>query len=164
MVRRSRLIALGAAVVALDQITKSLVVSGLREGESVRVIGDFLRLSHIRNSGAAFGALRGFSGLIALGALVGVIVFIAIVVKQPGLRTGIGAALVAAGATGNLVDRFVRGPIGRGTVVDFVDFRFWPAFNVADSAITIGALILVWVGMTDRPRAKTHPGPGASPD
>jgi signal peptidase II len=53
----------------------------------------------------------------------------------------VAASLVAAGALGNLVDR-----IFRGTVVDFVDFRYWPAFNVADSAITIGALLLLWAG------------------
>ncbi len=150
MTSRSRLVALGLAVVGLDQLTKYLIASSLHEGESRQLIGDFLRLSHIRNSGAAFGTLRGFSGLIALGALVGVVVFVAMVVKEPGLWTGLGATLVAAGASGNLVDRLFRGPIGRGSVVDFVDFRFWPAFNVADSAITIGALVIIWVGLTDR--------------
>ncbi len=147
---RIRLVALGLAIVGLDQLTKYLVVSSLHEGESRQVIGDVLRLSHIRNSGAAFGTLRGFSGLIALGALVGVVLFVAMVVKEPGLWTGLGATLVAAGASGNLVDRLFRGPIGRGSVVDFVDFRFWPAFNVADTAITIGAVMIIWAGLTDR--------------
>lgn len=150
MTRRSRLVALGLVVIGLDQLTKYLVVSSLPEGGSRQVIGDFLQLSHIRNSGAAFGTLRGFSGLIALGALVGVVLFVAMVVKEPGLWTGLGATLVAAGASGNLVDRLFRGPIGRGSVIDFVDFRFWPAFNVADSAITIGALLIIWAGFTDR--------------
>jgi signal peptidase II len=149
-VSRIRLVALGLIVVGLDQLTKFLVVSSLHEGESRQVFGDVLRLTHIRNSGAAFGTLRGFSGLIALGALVGVVLFVAMVVKEPGLWTGLGATLVAAGASGNLVDRLFRGPIGRGSVVDFVDFRFWPAFNVADSAITIGALVIIWAGLTDR--------------
>jgi signal peptidase II len=131
-------------VVGFDQLTKSLVASSLREGESVRVIGEVLRITHIRNSGAAFGMLRGFGGLLALVALVGVIAFFAVVVQNPPPLTGVAAALVAAGAGGNLIDRLLRGPIGRGTVVDFVDFRFWPAFNVADSAITIGAILIVW--------------------
>jgi signal peptidase II len=140
-VRRSRLFALAAAVVGLDQLTKALVASSLHEGESIRLIGSVLRLTHVRNSGAAFGLLRGFGGLLALAALVGVIAFISVVVRRPPLLTGVAASLVAAGALGNLVDR-----IFRGTVVDFVDFRYWPAFNVADSAITIGALLLLWAG------------------
>jgi len=159
---RSRLVALGLLVVGLDQLTKYLVVSSLQQGESRQVIGDVLRLSHIRNSGAAFGALKGFTGLIALGALVGVVLFVAMVVKEPGFRTGLGATFVAAGASGNLVDRLFRGPIGRGSVVDFVDLRFWPAFNVADSAITIGALLIIWAGFTDR-RTTAREGSRGSP-
>jgi signal peptidase II len=159
---RSRLAALGLVVVGLDQLSKHLIASSLYEGESREVIGEFLRLSHIRNSGAAFGMLRGFSGLIALGALIGVILFVAMVVKEPGFRTGLGATLVAAGASGNLIDRLFRGPIGRGSVVDFVDFRFWPAFNVADSAIAIGALMIIWAGFTDR-RATTPESSKESP-
>jgi signal peptidase II len=159
---RSRLIALGLLVVGLDQLTKYLIVSSLQEGESRQVIGAVLRLSHIRNSGAAFGMLRGFTGLIALGALVGVVLFVAMVVKEPGLWTGLGATLVAAGASGNLVDRLFRGPVGRGSVVDFVDFRYWPAFNVADSAITIGALLIIWAGLMDR-RPTVH-DPSSQPE
>lgn len=143
-VGRVRLAALAVIVVGLDQLTKSIVASSLHEGESARVIGDFLRITHIRNSGAAFGMLRGFGGLLALVALVGVVAFFGVIVQNPPAPTGVAAALVAAGAGGNLVDRLVRGPIGRGTVVDFVDFRFWPAFNVADSAITIGAILILW--------------------
>lgn len=142
---------LAVAVVGLDQLTKSLVASSLAQGESVRVLGDVLRITHIRNAGAAFGLLRGFGGLLALAALVGVIIFAAVVVRRPDTPTGIAAALVAAGASGNLLDRLVRGPFGRGTVVDFVDFRFWPAFNVADSAITIGALLIVLTSFLKRP-------------
>ncbi len=144
VVGRARLAALALGVVGLDQLTKSMVASSLAEGESVSVIGDFLRITHIRNSGAAFGLLRGFGGLLALVALVGVITFFAVLVQNPPALMGVAASLVAAGALGNLVDRLLRGPIGRGTVVDFVDFRFWPAFNVADSAITIGALLILW--------------------
>lgn len=144
------LIVVALALTGLDQLTKSLVVSALREGESRRIIDDVLRLSHVRNSGSAFGLIRGFGGLFALAALIGVISFFAIVVRRPARLTGIAASLVAGGALGNLLDRLIRGPIGRGTVVDFVDFRFWPAFNVADSAITIGALLLVWAGLTER--------------
>ncbi len=140
-----------AAVVGLDQLTKAIVASALDEGESLRVVGDTLRLSHIRNSGAAFGLLRGYGGLFALAALVGVIAFIGVVVRRPAPLVGVAAALIAAGALGNLLDRLFRGSPGRGTVVDFIDFRFWPAFNVADSAISIGALLLIVATWRERP-------------
>ncbi len=148
LVRSTRLWAslVAVGVVVLDQLTKSAVVATLAVGESRPILGDVLRLSHIRNTGAAFGLLRGFGGVIALAATVGVIVFAAIVVRQPPVLTGLGAALVAAGATGNLIDRIFRG----GGVVDFVDFKFWPAFNVADSAITIGAILLLSAGFFER--------------
>ena len=152
--KRIKLAAISLAVVGLDQLTKFLVVSNLAEGESHRLVDGVLRLSHIRNSGAAFGTFRGFSGLLALAAVVGVIVIIGLLVQRPSPMTGVGAALVAAGACGNLLDRLFRGPFGRGTVVDFVDPRFWPAFNVADSAITIGALLIVLAGVLEKPRAK----------
>ena len=147
------LAAIVLSLVGVDQLTKSLVAATLAEGESVRVIGDVLRITHIRNSGAAFGMLRGFGGLFALVALVGVVAFVAILVRRPSTMTGIAAALVAAGALGNLTDRIFRGPIGRGTVVDFVHPSFWPAFNVADSAISIGAALLIITSFRERPRA-----------
>lgn len=151
-VARGRLAALAAVVVGLDQLTKAVVASSLDEGESIRLIGEVLRLSHIRNSGAAFGLLRGYGGLFALAALVGVIAFIGVVVQRPPPLVGVAAALVAAGAFGNLLDRIFRGPLGRGTVVDFVDLRFWPAFNVADSAISIGAVLLIIATWREQPR------------
>jgi len=138
---RARFFAIAAAVVAADQLTKLIVVRTIPEGGHVRVLGNFLVISHIRNSGAAFGTLRGFGGVLAMIALVGVGIFAVVAWRQPTTIVGIAAGLVAGGAAGNLVDR-----IARGTVVDFVDFRFWPAFNVADSAITVGAVLLVWFG------------------
>ena len=144
---------IAASLVGLDQLTKSIVAATLAEGESVRVIGDALRITHIRNSGAAFGMLRGFGGLFALAALVGVVAFAAILVRRPSTATGVAAALVAAGALGNLIDRIFRGPLGRGTVVDFLHPSFWPAFNVADSAISIGAVLLIITSFRERPRA-----------
>jgi signal peptidase II len=116
-------------------------VRAIPEGDHLRVFDDWLVISHIRNSGAAFGTLRGFGGVLALAAIAGVAVFAFVVWRRPSPVVGMAAALVAGGAMGNLLDRIVR-----GTVVDFVDFRFWPAFNVADSAITVGALLLVLFG------------------
>ncbi len=151
-VSRARAALLAAAVIVCDQVTKAAVVATLAEGESRRLIGDVLRLSHIRNTGAAFGMFPGLGGLFGLAALVGVIVFAAIVVRRPPFWTGIGASLVAAGAIGNLIDRLFR----TGGVVDFVDFRFWPAFNVADSSIFVGAFVLLASNVLDRPRERVQ--------
>lgn len=140
---RLRLVAGAAAVVATDQITKLLIVRTIPEGDHVRIFDGWLAASHIRNSGAAFGTLRGFPGLLALAAVAGAVVFAVMVWRLPSPVAGMAAALVSGGALGNLTDRLFRGPVGRGTVVDFVDFRYWPAFNVADAAITIGALLFV---------------------
>ncbi len=155
LANRAKFVLLALGITAFDQLTKLLVVRSIPEGESRHVIDDFLRLSHFRNPGAAFGTLKGFSGLLALVALVGVIAFLAVVVREPNRIGGIGAALVAGGALGNLIDRLARGGPVNGSVVDFIDFRFWPAFNVADSAISIGALLLVWASFRDS-RKKTR--------
>jgi signal peptidase II len=159
---RLRLSAGAACVVVADQLSKFAVIRRIPEGDHVRVLDNWLVISHIRNSGAAFGTLRGFPGLLALAALVGAVVFAVVVWRLPSRTAGIAASFVAGGALGNLVDRLFRGPVGRGSVVDFVDFRYWPAFNVADAAITIGALLFVWFGYQDRPqdRPKAVPGRG----
>jgi signal peptidase II len=154
-VGRIRFLAIAAGIVAVDQITKLAVVANIAEGDSVRVFDHWLFISHIRNSGAAFGTLRGFGGILALAAIAGVVVFAVVVWRRPTPAVGFAAALVAGGAMGNLLDR-----IFRGTVVDFVDFRYWPAFNAADSAITIGALLLVWFGSRQQTgeRESAHKG------
>jgi len=150
-VNRARAALLAACVIVGDQVTKAAVVATLAEGESRRLIGDVLRLTHIRNTGAAFGMFRGLGGLFGLAALVGVIVFAAIIVRRPPFWTGLGASLIGAGAIGNLIDRVFRA----GGVVDFVDFRFWPAFNVADSSIFVGAFVLLASNVLDRPKPTT---------
>jgi len=146
---RAPFLAIASAVVVCDQITKLAIVRTIAEGSHISVFDDWLVLSHIRNSGAAFGTLRGFGGVLAMVALAGIAAFAIVVWRRPTTVVGIAAGLVAGGAMGNLVDR-----IARGTVVDFVDFRYWPAFNVADSAITIGAVLLVWFGQR---RSKAEP-------
>lgn len=142
---RLRFGAVAVAIVATDQLTKWLVVRSIPLGDSRELIDGVLHLSHVRNPGAAFGILRGLGGILALAALVGAVAFAAIIVRRPAPLVGVSAALIAGGALGNLIDR-----VTRGDVVDFVDFRFWPAFNVADSAISIGALLFVIAGVRER--------------
>lgn len=147
---RLRLGLLAAGVVVLDQLTKIAITRTLAVGESVTVVEGILRISHVRNTGAAFGILRGRSGLLALAAVVGIVVLVGVIVRHPPRMTGAGAALIAGGAMGNLLDRIVRDWPLNGSVVDFVDFRYWPAFNVADSAITAGAVLVVLAGFWER--------------
>ena len=136
-------------VLAADQVTKALVRQFLPEHTSVSVIPGLLDLTHVRNTGAAFGILNAADfpfkavviPVIATAALVAVGLYSAsLAVHQRAARVGL--ALIIGGAAGNLIDRIVA-----GSVVDFVDvywrtYHFW-AFNVADSAITIGVTIMI---------------------
>lgn len=129
-----------AVIVALDQGSKALVVSSLARGESVDVFFG-LELTNTRNTGVAFGALQG-SGTI-VGVLIGLalvmlIGYFAVNASRPGLWLPVGMLL--GGALGNLVDR-----VREGAVIDFIDPVAWPAFNLADSAIVIGVLGLLYV-------------------
>ncbi len=136
-------------VVALDQVTKWLVRERVPLHSSVEVIPGFLDFTHVRNTGAAFGFLNGvdFPGktlviaVVAIGALIGVSIYAGTLAREQ-LAARLGMALIIGGAAGNLIDR-----IFVGSVVDFVDaywgtFHFW-AFNVADSAITVGVALMI---------------------
>src|SRR5256885_13096699 len=155
--RRTALIlfAVAAVVVAIDQVTKALVVSNLREGESRRVIGGVLAWTLQRNPGSAFGLFRHFPVVFTvLAALIALV----IVVRAPRVHdrlTGVALGLVLGGALGNLVDRIARPPgVFRGRVIDFIDFHWWPVFNVADAAVVIGALLLLMASYRAERRAK----------
>lgn len=138
-----RFVAVVLAVVAADQLTKLAVVRTLAPGDSRVVIPGVLWLSHFRNPGAAFGLFRGVPGVLMLAAVAGIVAFAFVIARDPSPVAGLAASLVAGGAVGNLLDRAFRPWPFRGTVVDFVDFRVWPAFNVADMAITVGAGLLL---------------------
>jgi signal peptidase II len=139
--RAWRLAAVTAAVVvAADQIAKQTVVSSLARGES-RDVFFGIDLTYVRNEGVAFGALGDGGALIvvltaaALGLLV---VYFAFNAARPWLWLPVGA--VAGGALGNLADR-----AREGSVIDYVDPVLWPAFNLADAAIVLGILGLLYV-------------------
>jgi signal peptidase II len=137
-------------VVGLDQVTKAWVVHALPLYDSIAVIPGLLNLTHVQNPGGAFGFLAGEQGavrrVIFLGASALAIVLIFLYYRQtprgyPWLTAAL--ALIMGGAVGNLVDR-----LRLGRVIDFIDAYLgnlhWPAFNVADSAITIGMTIVVY--------------------
>lgn len=150
----------GLAVAGLDQATKALALTSLTPGESVNVFFG-IDLNLVRNTGIAFGALAGAAeGLIVgvtLVAVVALVGFFAARVTLPVLWLPVG--MVLGGAAGNLIDR------GRtGAVVDFIDPTFWPAFNLADTAIVVGVLGMLYVGERRSQPAGEPPEPRANAD
>jgi signal peptidase II len=126
------------AVFAADQITKAIVRSSLHVGES-RDVFAFLDLVRVNNKGIAFGALGGGQTIVVVivaAALVGLVVYFVVTAGKPlvWLPTG----LLLGGALGNILDR-----VRDGAVTDFLKVPHWPAFNLADAAITAGVIVLV---------------------
>jgi signal peptidase II len=149
------ILATAALAVLADQITKAVAVASLHEGETVRAIDGVLRWRLERNPGAAFSLFQSVPQLFTVLAFV---ISVAILVAAPRVRgrlLGAGLGLVLGGALGNLADRLVRdpGPF-RGEVVDFVKLPHWPAFNVADAAVVVGAVLI----LLDAARSRTPPG------
>ena len=140
-------IALSLAVIGVDQYTKELVSSHLSLGSGV-VLTRFFTLVNIRNSGAAFSLLAGEPGwqrlfFIVVASIASAILLYLLYRARGKPLLAAALSLILGGALGNLLDR-----IRLGDVVDFLYFHWgslgWPAFNAADSAITLGALLLVW--------------------
>jgi signal peptidase II len=142
-------VAVAAGIVVVDQITKALVRAHVSLYDTVPVVPGILNLTHVRNSGAAFGFLNAVEfpyksailALIATAAFVGIAFYAARTATDERVAR-FGLAMILAGAIGNLIDRLVL-----GSVVDFVDvvfgsWHFW-AFNVADSAITLGVIAMM---------------------
>ncbi|MFQ6229314.1 signal peptidase II [Nocardia sp. NPDC002869] len=138
------LLAVAATLFALDLVTKIIVVARIRPGEPVSIIGDFVELVLVRNPGAAFSMATGMTWLLTLIATAVVIGVLRIGRTLRSTLWAIGLGGVLGGALGNLMDRLFRapGPL-QGHVVDFVSVGWWPVFNVADSSIVCGAILLV---------------------
>jgi signal peptidase II len=136
-------LAIVLVVVALDQLTKTWAVHRLDEGP-IAVFGSDVGFQLSRNTGSAFSLFQGFTPLLAILAVVIAVVLVRAVRRTEDMLTVVALSLVLGGATGNLLDRIVRSPgFLHGAVVDFVHVGDFPTFNVADSAITIGAVLLV---------------------
>jgi signal peptidase II len=135
-------------VVAADQAAKAAVMASLDRGQEVDLALGF-RLARVANHGVAFGFLGGGGPVvvaITAAALVFVVGWFALNPLRPGLWLAVG--LIAGGALGNLADR-----ARTGAVTDFIDPPLWPAFNVADIAITAGAVVLVVIALRPERRA-----------
>ncbi|HEY5899162.1 MAG TPA: signal peptidase II [Burkholderiales bacterium] len=153
MLNAWRWFVLAAAVVLADQVTKAIVLGRFALGERLEVTS-FFNMVLVYNKGAAFSFLSDAPGwqtpLLIAFAVVAIGIVGTLLVRSPGRRLlCAGLALILGGALGNLIDR-----LRFGQVVDFLDFHaagwHWPAFNVADSAITVGAVLLIFEGFLHR--------------
>jgi signal peptidase II len=151
----SRLAALygtAAVVLAADQFTKYLVVRNLEGRAPVRLIGSFVELRYTTNSGGAFSLLTGAPLFFVVMAVVIIGGIVHAGRRAQGLPVLLALGLVLGGALGNLADRLFRGDSAfSGEVVDFVKVGIWPVFNLADSCIVVGGVLLVLLfGRADR--------------
>ncbi|MCX5686042.1 MAG: signal peptidase II [Candidatus Omnitrophica bacterium] len=128
-------------VFVLDRITKVLALIFLSGGGSVKVLPGIFHLTLVFNNGAAFGLLKGRNDFFILISILIVCAILFYIWKYRTRDTALlfAAGLILGGAAGNLFDR-----IRFANVIDFLDFRVWPVFNVADSCVTAGILLLAW--------------------
>lgn len=131
---------LAAVVVGLDLLTKETVAAGIRPGQQRSVLPG-LHLVHVHNTGVAFGFLSGGGTIVLVCTLVALVALVAYFALHPARRgLWVPTGLLLGGAIGNLIDRLVH-----GSVTDFIKLPHWPAFNVADMAITFGVIALLFV-------------------
>lgn len=151
---RVRLLALLAALVlAADVVTKVVVVAQLEGREPVAVLGGLVYLQVLRNPGAAFSLATGYTWVITIIVIAVVVVIVRVARRLRSVGWAVSLGLVLGGALGNLIDRMLRSPGPfQGHVVDFVsvfapDGRAFPVFNVADSAVVCGGILLVLLAL-----------------
>jgi signal peptidase II len=147
-------------VLALDQLSKLYIASHLAMHQDIVLIPNFLDITYTLNPGAAFSLFTGMPGwfrssFLLVLALLAIVVLVVLLVRDSRLSlTSAALALILAGATGNLIDRLWRGP-----VLDFILMHYyayaWPVFNVADSAISIGVVLILLASLTSHDRTPT---------
>lgn len=142
------------AVVALDQITKSLALAALSDGP-IDLIGGALTLNLTFNPGGAFGLMQGLPGFFLVATLVVIVLILVWAHKLDDQRWAIPLGMVLGGGVGNVIDRILRDTDGR--VVDFIDLHWWPVFNLADASIVVGVAVILLLSSRPRPRSEASP-------
>ena len=130
---------MAAVVFTLDRVTKNLVAASIPYGTEVETLGGLVGITNVKNSGAAFGIAPALAIIFLLASLVvsiGLVVYVAR--QQTDTLTAVILGVILGGTAGNGFDRLVH-----GEVTDFVNVHFWPVFNLADSAISIGVVALI---------------------
>ncbi len=128
------------AILLLDQLSKYLVIKNIPIHDSLEVIPNFFYLTHIKNSGAAFGIFQGMINIFIIVSIVAVVLIIILrsLLEINSYLYNASLGFILGGAIGNLIDRVIM-----GEVTDFLHIFFWPVFNIADSFIVIGFIILI---------------------
>jgi len=133
----------------LDRITKSIVATQVGYGSEVAVFGNLVTITNVRNSGAAFGFAPAGATLFLVASILVSIGLVIYVARNPGTPWNDALlGLILGGTLGNGYDRIVY-----GTVTDFVNVHFWPVFNMADSAISVGVALLIATYVLRRPNS-----------
>jgi signal peptidase II len=150
--------ATAALVLILDQMTKVWAVATLEGQPDRQIIGDLLRLSFVRNPGAAFGLGGSATVVFSLIAVVVAVVLFRMSTKLTSVLWGIALGLMLGGALGNLLDRIFREPgVLRGHVVDFLRLPNWPVFNIADMSLVGAAILIVALSLFNVPYEDHEP-------
>lgn len=153
MTNRTLALAVAAAILVVDQLTKWWALNVLDDGP-ISIIGDFLVLRLVRNPGAAFNSLQGSGVLIAVLAIAIVLVLVRVSGSAEHRHEAVVFGLILGGAAGNLADRVFRADgFLNGEVVDWVDLWLIPTFNVADASLTVGAAIAILVTVLPKQQA-----------
>ena len=141
---------IAAVVIASDQLTKTLIRGWLAEGEAWPSTDAWLAISHVENAGAAFGILQGATEFLLATAVVGVLGLLVYLWRFPPHQPlyFVALSMVLGGAIGNFIDR-----VTKGTVTDFIDPAYYPAFNIADSAIVVGIGAILLLSFIEERRA-----------
>ena len=151
---KRHLLLLSLSVVIVDQLSKTLIAQTLYPGESIKVLGNFFRITYVLNPGGAFGTRLGSGTFYTIISILAIFLAIYFFFRTRNEETWFraGWALILGGAFGNLIDRFRF-----GEVLDFLDFDFpdihipsviqldrWPVFNFADACVTVAMVIILW--------------------
>lgn len=136
------IIIIAALTILIDQLSKYFIVNNLLPGQSIPIIRGFFHFTHTQNIGAAFGILPGRHLLFVIITIISIVLVLIYYFrfKERRIILQVALGLQVGGAVSNLIDR-----IFKGGVTDFIDFRWWPIFNLADVAIIIGAILLIYV-------------------
>jgi signal peptidase II len=129
-------------ILTADIISKHLVQRAMKPYQSIPIFKNIFHITYVQNTGAAFSILQGKTLFFAIVSSIIIVTIVFILIKYP-IKVkvyGIVMAMILGGAVGNLIDR-----LRYGYVVDFLDFRVWPVFNIADCAIVVGVLILTYL-------------------
>ena len=138
--KNSNVLSIALIIVLLDQFSKFLIKQNLQLNQSIPIIKNIFHFTYVTNTGSAFGLFKGFNILFILFSIIVIAVIFYFLNKIKDYRRLLqfSVGLLLGGTIGNLIDRLIY-----GYVIDFIDFRIWPVFNLADSAVTIGVILLI---------------------